>query len=413
MYCGECGAKLKKGATFCGECGAKVKEQKEEKPEEEKKKVVKKRKPMAKKTKILLGVLVVVVVALVVAFNVLQNRFGPEGVATEYLEALISNNADRIYDSLNLDGDTTFTTKEAFREVFSESSNSYSDIVNYKLLDVTYGEGELSATVRFQIATSDDEDTISIKVVKNSGKNLLVFDSWQVANISNSLVVKDYQISVPKNASVSVNDISLEEKYLNSEKSNDELDVYVIPQIFASDVTIKTTLPYGIDVTEEVSVSSYNTSHKTDVSLDNLSDDMVSKLQTQVNSDITKLYQNIIAKSDWNAVKESYSYNNVNLSSLQEAYVDLYEDLVQDSSTTLTAFKVTNVTITDVSLDNGRLEVSAKYNYDYTLNYTNYNDEVQTKNGSSSYSSTLTYDYFEDNFKLYDIYGAVSYFSRY
>ena len=62
MYCGECGAKLKKGATFCGECGAKVKEQKEEKPEEEKKKVVKKRKPMAKKTKILLGVLVVVIV---------------------------------------------------------------------------------------------------------------------------------------------------------------------------------------------------------------------------------------------------------------------------------------------------------------------------------------------------------------
>ena len=99
----------------------------------------------------------------------------------------------------------------------------------------------------------------------------------------------------------------------------------------------------------------------------------------------------------------------MNLSSLQEAYVDLYEDLVQDSSTTLTAFKVTNVTITDVSLDNGRLEVSAKYNYDYTLNYTNYNDEVQTKNGSSSYSSTLTYDYFEDTLKLFEIYGAVGY----
>ena len=51
MYCGECGAKLKKNAEFCGECGAKVhqKEEEEKKP----KKVVKKteRKPMSKKKK--------------------------------------------------------------------------------------------------------------------------------------------------------------------------------------------------------------------------------------------------------------------------------------------------------------------------------------------------------------------------
>ena len=26
MFCGECGAKLKKNARFCGECGAKVSE---------------------------------------------------------------------------------------------------------------------------------------------------------------------------------------------------------------------------------------------------------------------------------------------------------------------------------------------------------------------------------------------------
>ena len=61
MYCGECGAKLKKEDLFCGECGAKVAQV------EEVKKVVKKEtsitnstpsKPMDKKTKTTIAILV-------------------------------------------------------------------------------------------------------------------------------------------------------------------------------------------------------------------------------------------------------------------------------------------------------------------------------------------------------------------
>ncbi len=412
MYCGECGAKLKKGATFCGECGAKVSKKAQVEKEEPKKKVVKKRQPMSKKNKIIIGVVLVLIVALVVSYSVLSNHFGPKGIATEYLEALISKDADRIYNSLNLSGDTTFTTKEKFREVFENSSNEYEDVVNYKFLEVEYGDGELSASVKFQIATNDDEDTITIKLIKSSEKELLIFDSWQVANVSNSLVVKDYQISVPKNSTVSVNDITLEKKYLNSEKTTTELDVYVIPQIFVGDAVIKTTLPYNIEIAEDVSISNYNSSYKTDVSLDNINDEMVTTLQKQVETDLTTLYGNIVAKKNWDAVKDSYSYNNVNLSKLQETYTDLYEDLIENDDITLTNFKVTSVTLSKVSLEDGRLEISAKYKYDYTVSYKNYKDEVEKHDDSASYTTTFTYDYFENAFKLYDIYGAVSYFSR-
>lgn len=414
MYCSECGAKLKKNAAFCGECGTKVKKESEEIKEKQTSKVKneKPKKTISKKQKILIGVIVVVALVLIGGYCFLNNRFGPEGVATEYLKAMISNDASRIYDSLGLTGDTTFTSKETFEKIFAESSNAFDDVLNYKLIDISYNESKLSANVKFQVASENsDEDTVTIRVIKNSKKKFLIFDSWQVANVSDSLVVKDYQISVPKGSTVQVNDVSLDSKYLNADKSTDELDVYVLPQIFESDASIKINLPYGIEVTDEMNVSSYNTTYKANITLNDLNDETVTKLQDQIKSDINALYANLIAKKDWNAVKESYSYGDASLINLQDEYTDLYEEIVKDEDKTLKKFDVSSVTLTKVTLDDGSLKVTAKYNYNYTIDYKNYNDEVKTKEGKSSSSTTITYDYLENTFKINNISGTVDYFS--
>lgn len=414
MYCSECGAKLKKNAAFCGECGTKVKKESEEIKEKQTSKVKneKPKKTISKKQKILIGVIVVVALVLIGGYCFLNNRFGPEGVATEYLKAMISNDASRIYDSLGLTGDTTFTSKETFEKILAESSNAFDDVLNYKLIDISYNESKLSANVKFQVASENsDEDTVTIRVIKNSKKKFLIFDSWQVANVSDSLVVKDYQISVPKGSTVQVNDVSLDSKYLNADKSTDELDVYVLPQIFESDASIKINLPYGIEVTDEMNVSSYNTTYKANITLNDLNDETVTKLQDQIKSDINALYANLIAKKDWNAVKESYSYGDASLINLQDEYTDLYEEIVTDEDKTLKKFDVSSVTLTKVTLDDGSLKVTAKYNYNYTIDYKNYNDEVKTKEGKSSSSTTITYDYLENTFKINNISGTVDYFS--
>ena len=257
-----------------------------------------------------------------------------------------------------------------------------------------YNEGKLTANVEFQIASEgSEEDTITIRVIKNSQKKFLIFDSWQVSNVSNSLLVKDYQITVPKNSTVTVNDIALESKYLNNDKSTEELDVYVIPQIFVGTTTIKTVLPCGIEETSEQNISSYNTSYKADVSLESLTDEMKTTLEEQVKKDLTTLYANIIAKKDWNSIKESYNYANADLKNLEQEYEDLYEELVTDSDVTLKAFEVTDVNITDVSLNDNQLEISAKFTYKYTVDYQNFNNETKTKEGNSSYTTSITYDY--------------------
>lgn len=409
MYCGECGAKNKKDAEFCGECGAKLEHEKEEKNKKEEKKEDK--KPMTKKNKIILLVVLILIVLLIIGYSFLNKKYSAEGVATDYLEALISNDADKIYDSLNIDSNNKFTSKETFKKMFEENYKTDIEVLNYTLTDIEYNDGNLSAEVEFKVIYKDSkEDSITINVVKDSKKKFLVFDSWYVSNGENALIVNDYTINVPKGAKVSVNDIELDNSYLNKDKSTDSKDVYVIDKIFRGTATIKTNI-WGIETSKEVNVSSYNDNYTANIDTDTMPEETQNKIQEQVKTDINGIYKNIIDKKKWNDIRVSYVYNKVDLSNLEDEYNDLYEEVVEDDDKTLKKFDITDINISQLSIDEGRLKVRARVYFDYTIDYKNYKDEVKTTNSDSSAYITLVYDYFEENFKLYDVDNLVTYFS--
>ena len=410
MYCGECGAKNKKDAEFCGECGAKLEHEKEEKNIKEEKKEVK--KPMTKKNKIILLVVLILIVLLIIGYSFLNKKYSAEGVATDYLEALISNDADKIYDALNIDSNNKFTSKETFKKMFEENYKTDIEVLNYTLTDIEYNDGNLSAEVEFKVIYKDSkkEDSITINVVKDSKKKFLVFDSWYVSNGENALIVNDYTINVPKGAKVSVNDIELDNSYLNKDKSTDSKDVYVIDKIFRGTATIKTNI-WGIETSKEVNVSSYNDNYTASIDTDTMPEETQNKIQEQVKTDINGIYKNIIDKKKWNDIKDSYAYNKVDLSNLEDEYNDLYEEVVEDDDKTLKKFDITDINISQLSIDEGRLKVRARVYFDYTIDYKNYKNEVKTTNSDSSAYVTLVYDYFEENFKLNDVDNLVTYFS--
>ena len=245
----------------------------------------------------------------------------------------------------------------------------------------------------------------------------MIFDEWEVTKDSVSALgvdlVENYQVRVPKNAKVTINDIELEQKYLNADYSDEEEDVYVIPQIFEMTATIKITLENGLEITDEEEISSYDVAYTAEVSLENLSEDTRNKLKEQMTNDINKMYENIIAKKNWDAVKDSYNYEGADLKDLQEEYNSLYERIVENATNTLTKFNVTDLTVSRVRLnDDGQLEVTAKFDYDYTISYDS-NDQTQTKEDDSSNTTTITYDYKDNSYKIIDISGTVKYFSRY
>ena len=110
MFCGECGAKNENGAQFCEKCGAKL-----EVEETVVTKVVAPKKPMSKKTKVIIGVVSLVVVALVGAYMYVGSLVTPEKVALKYFKAYAANDADTLYEVMNVQ-DSKFVSKKLLKE---------------------------------------------------------------------------------------------------------------------------------------------------------------------------------------------------------------------------------------------------------------------------------------------------------
>ena len=397
MYCGECGTKNNKESTFCSECGAKLKEEN---------KVNKVNKnPMSKKKKILIILILILIALLILGYNFLNKKYSAESVATDYFKAIISNDPNKIYDALNLT-DSEFTTKKDFEKIYEETYKDDIEVLNYSLIDMEYEDDNLTVEAEFKVIFKDSqEDTITIKLIKDKKKKLLIFDSWYVYNENNLFVVNDYTINVPKGTIVSINDKKVEEKYLDKKESDEEEDVYVIPQIIVGKSIIKTKLPCGIETEKEVNISTYNDHYKLDIDINTLSEEMTKKLQDKIKEDINNIYANLISKKSWNDVRSDYIYNKTDLSDLEDEYDGAYEEIAENTSKQLKKFNVTDVTINSISVEDNKIKIRCKINYDYTLDY-----NKKTYNENSSYITNIIYDYYDNEYKIYDISSLVTYF---
>lgn len=418
MFCGECGAKLKKGDLFCGECGAKTGQT------EEVKKVVKKestntspspKKPMDKKTKIIIAVVAVVAVGLFGLYQMFSNMYSPKEVAKDYIDALVSKDASKLYSYIELEGDKTFVTKNAFKTLLEDEDYSV-NIDNYVITDVEYTSGKLSAkvTVSYTTKSSSSEKTKTISLTKAKNKKLLFFDNWQVADMStDSMVVEDYEITVPKNSKVTYSGIKVDKKFLDKDESTENEDVYLLPQVFKAKTKIKVELSNGMKITDEKTPSSYYNSYKLSLSLDKLSDADKKSLTKTFKSDVEALYKNGIEKKTWDDVKTTYSKNNIDTDDLEDSYKDFFENLT-DSSNVLKSINFTDVELSNLSLDSdGNLVVRAKTKYKYSIEYTSFNGETTTNDDNDSNYMTLVYKMTGKTYSLYEIKSITTYFSRY
>ena len=403
MYCGECGSKIKKTDTYCGECGAKV-EKKENKKIPKKEKQIK----LTKRKKIILGIIGAFLIILIGFYIYFEHRYSPESAATRYLDTVINGNVDEIYDALETDKDNPFVSLKKFKEIYKEDASDI-EVINYKLKDVEYGEEKLTSVVTFSVVTMDDEEEVMVPLVKSEENKLLIFDNWKITNSNNSYIAYDYEIAVPKNSNVEIDGIKVDKNYLNKNQSNSSVDTYVIPEIFVGDYNIKITLENDIKINDEIHISGYDKTYTADISIDDIEEDALNELETNIKDDINTLYKNIIDKKTWEDVKENYK--NVS-KDLQNEYKDLYDELVREEDITLTKFSVTKVDIEDVAIEEGKFEIDFTFDYDYSIKYINYADEEKTKDDDASNSSTILYNYKDGKYLLYDIDGTVSYFSR-
>lgn len=412
MFCAECGTKNKNDAQFCESCGHKLENQNitknvKSKPQTTKNSV---KKEMSKKNKIILVVVAIIAIALGVAYFILNNMTKPSTVAEKFFNATMSYDAEAMYEYLDVE-DSEFTTKEVFKKIIDGEKEDVPEVVNYTVGKPVLAKDRLSTTVTitYMLKNSDKSSTLDVKLVKDKNKKWLIFDNWKV-NVSGFDIVKDYQIKVMKDSKVKVEGVEVSSKYLDKENSDDSFDVYKMPAMFETEYNIVVTLPLGFDIEDEMRVREGN-SYTYSLSLDNLTDDVKTKIQNAVKSNLQTLYDGAKDKKSFDDIKSSFEYKGADLSDLKEQYEKLVRNISSDITLTSVAFS--DVKLNRVSIDsNGNLYVSTKVSYNYSLTYQS-GEETKTNDSKDTDYVYLTFDYADNTFKLIDISSLNTYFSKY
>ena len=392
MFCPECGKKNEEGAQFCEHCGAKI--------VEESKVVLPKqpRKPMKKKTKIIIIVAVILVLVLGVGGFILSESFKPSKIATDYFEALMNNDTNKLYGYIDVPKNE-FTTKKIFTEVTdSEKKN----MVNYQVVSEEKSSDGLSAQVKISYTLEGRQTplTTTIYLVKDKKNKMLIFDNWKISDGS-SLVEKDYEITVFKDATVKLEGVEVDKKYKEDSDST-RYDTYVIPALFKGEYDVDVTLKNGLTTTSKVDVDNYGTN----INTFELSDKDEKALEEAIKDNVNKLYKSAIDQKAFGDIKGDFEYEESDLDDLEDAY-ESFARYIKNNE--LLSYEVTDVKVDRLSVtEKGYIYVTVDIDYKYSSK--KYFSE-ETVSDTDSDTAYLTFDY-SDGFKLVDMTGLSTYFSR-
>lgn len=411
MFCEECGAKNKNGAAFCEECGhkfkvakeAKVSEKVSETPKNETK-PAKEKTPMSKGKKILIGCILVVVAALVAGYMFVSNSLKPDKIALKYFKAYANKDADKLCDVISLN-DSEFVSKKLIKESFKNEEKI--KLANYSVEKTEKSTNGLSArvTIKYVEDGSSKEKTQTVKLTKNKNKKYLFFDNWVVD--SSELIVEDYNISVPKDAKVSINGVEIKDKYKN-DSSSSYYDSYTIPSILKGEYEIVADLTSGIKLSGKSTIkNSYSSFASSSLKLEKKTEESLVK---DIKEKVKAIYDAVMDDKSFDDIKDKF--NDDYADDIEYVYDNIKRYVMTDYNK-LTEFDITDIKINSYSIYEDKIKFTVQMKYNYKIEYKSGDD---TKDYSKKDKSDIFYvDYKLDKkeLELSGISSLVSYFSHY
>lgn len=434
MFCGECGTKNTGASQFCENCGAKLAGAPEQQaspsttegtvnnvqPNNVQNQMpntqvmaTQPAKPMSKKTKLILTIIAVIAVIFGGAYYYVGTLVTPEKVAEDYFNALVELDAKKIYKFLQVE-DTEFTTEEMFEKVIKNTTNKDSkmEIVNYEVGSVKYDDlTKMTAkvTITYVEKDKDKSQTVDVKLAKGKDKKWLFYDEWLVVTTEYE-VKNDVTVKVDKGATVKVEGVKLNKKYLDEESSSSYSDYYKVPAMFGGKYKFNVKYKNGLETEELVNVASGG--YYASLSASSLTKKTKAEINKQMAADVQLIYDSVIAKKTFDEIKSNFEYTDGDLTNLTSAYNTLAADLAAASSQ-LTKIKVNESDVSSIYLNSDdSLSMSTTFKYDYTVSYQS-NGQAQTHSDNTTNYVTFTYQKVEGKYKLTNIKYLKTYFSRY
>lgn len=397
MFCSECGAKNADSAKFCEECGAILEEVNAVK--DEKTKTSSKNISINKKQKSLMILILVIIVIIFAFYKIIATSVSPERIVEDYIQAISSKDYDTLYEIAGFSGDTTFLTKEQFQK-FLDNRLGDTPISNYNVgKNISYENGNLKAKVPVNIVSNIGytEQEITVELSKLQSKKYLFFDDWKISNMSsliNYSIIKDFKISVPKGTKISFGGINVENKYLDESNSDENEDIYLLPQVLSQETLIVFELSNGVKIEKNIDRISYGY-YSLELSLDDFSDEEKEKINNLLKKDITSLINLTLQNKSFDEAKNSFPL--LTTDSMKKNYENQLKYL-ENLKYSVSDFNIKEVNLKSISLNtNSKLSIS--FSIDYSWNATS-KESANTKSETELEFLTCIYDLEKDGYAL-------------
>ena len=272
MFCPKCGVPNESDFAICVACGAELVDNQPKKTAFLEKvlqnigQLPKKLKTLPKSVKRLSLIAAVLAVATIIFYLVGSAITDPENIAHGYFKAKAEGNWQKVFTYLSLQN-SDFVNKDSFAKLFANERKL--DVINFEIAeDISWSElGEISDfstmkktyTVSYLLRGSTEAHTDTITLIRKGGKKLLFFDDYFV-NIEYLTITKDYQVRVPKDAAVYIDDVRLSQITENDQDdiTNKYFSTYTISSIFSGLHDLKIDHPAFEEYTEMIDISEYN-----------------------------------------------------------------------------------------------------------------------------------------------------------
>lgn len=396
MFCPECGSKNEDNAVFCNNCGMRLQEAGVENlsaPE-------KKREPLSSGDKILLAELGVAILSVIIFIVVYNMQYSGKNTVEKHIKAFFEQDWNTVYDTMYIEEPDDFMSKESFLTAQKINASGEKEHADISINKVSGGFSSQAYYVTYR--TKDYSDSMTVELKR---KGLV----WKV-NDSADYTVKNYMVSVPSGADVSVDKIDISRKLKPSEKM-EGYDTYTIPKVFGTEhyvelsgeeleTTGQLLESYGSEDPEEnLQYSIVKTGYN---------EETIEKVMKQAETDIEEILNAACENKRFSEVgvfEEMYSEN-------KEYVIDAYEGLRDDtfgnsnSKYTLTSYKITNGEMNGSLPDyyeDSVVEVDIKGNYEFSNAYIYWDGDVERDNGDGTCEHSLYYINQGGTWKLYDM----------
>jgi len=408
MYCGECGAKNKKGDIFCEECGSKLREvpRKEKQSSKEKTSFV-----LTKQKKIVIGVIIVALIGLFIGYKNLEEKYSPQTLAEQYLQAINNQDYNTIYN-LQSKENSAFIKKADYIKALEKLIPEKNVLGTVRVGEPIYENGKLNAKVPFSSSKVDDatkgwgsivnkSEVLNITMV-HSGKKYLFFDTWEIKDESIVKIdtIDDYYMLVPKDTKITYGETSVTKSYIDTKKENKYPGYiyYKLPKVLKAETDVTFTLPDGLKVSKKITPSSYTKEYTLSLEKKEISEDIQEKLSDQVKKDVKAVFSSLANKKAFNNLKGTLSTKEKS-EDFKEEYEERLEDL-EEEKYNIKDFEITSSQVSSVTTGRKYLyEVRAYVKYEYEREYKNDNENYDRR-GSSYFTFYYTY---ENGYKLVEI----------